>query len=105
MSNVQLPEELIKVLALFIRNIIDVDSDVIAESSGNLLQRQLGGFGEKEVNNRDKDDAPNNNYQVVFPTNMYEPDGGCLKQNDGAGELAKERESHADWADLCWKDF
>jgi len=57
-------------------------------------------FWEEEVDDRDEDSTPADDYQEVLPPNLSEANWCCLEQDYGRRELAEQRESHANRSNL-----
>lgn len=105
MGNVSGLEILVKLPALLGRDIVDVDSDVVAELGRDFLQREASGFRPEEVDHREEDDAPANDDEVVFPSDRDKANWCGLEEDNRGCELPEEREPHPDRPDLRWEDF
>lgn len=77
-SNIMSLQELIKFAALRLRNIIDVNGNVIAKLGGNLLKRETCCLGEVEIDDGNEEDAPGDDDEVVLPAHLFDADGSCL---------------------------
>jgi hypothetical protein len=54
---------------------------------------------------RYEDRTPADDNQKVLPSDLCKANRCCLKQDDGASELAKQGESHANGADFGREDL
>lgn len=98
-------QEIVELLTLRVRHVVDMNRNIVAKLSRNLFQRQLRSFGEEKVDDRNEEDAPHDDDQVVLPADLLHADWRGLEEDDGRGKLAEHGESHADGSDFCGEDL
>jgi hypothetical protein len=105
MYNIRLLQEFIEASTLLLRDIVDMYGNIVSKLGRNFFQGKASGLWKIEVDNRNKDDAPDDDDQVIFPADIGETDRRSLQENQGTCKLTEKRESHTNWTDLSWEYF